>query len=203
MWTPDSIAKLQHATRTGNASTYDEYAKLINDQTRKLKTLRGLFEFRTAGRTPVPVEEVEAHWTDLEVADAIVFGSPTYMGNVSAPFKAFMDASSNAWFSDGWKDKLAAGFTNSGSQNGDKLNSLQQLMVFAAQHGMLWVSLGLKPGNNHSKGSVNDLNRLGSFAGAMAQSNVDQGAEGMLESDLKTAEHLGRRVAEKTLQYRR
>jgi len=59
MWTPDSIAKLQHATRTGSASTYDEYAKLINDQTRKLKTLRGLFEFRTAGRTPVPVEEVE------------------------------------------------------------------------------------------------------------------------------------------------
>ncbi len=59
MWTPDSIAKLQHATRTGNASTYEEYAKLINDQTRKLKTLRGLFEFRTAGRTPVPVEEVE------------------------------------------------------------------------------------------------------------------------------------------------
>ncbi len=59
MWTPDSIAKLQHATRTGSTATYEEYAKLINDQTRKLKTLRGLFEFRTAGRTPVPVEEVE------------------------------------------------------------------------------------------------------------------------------------------------
>ena len=97
------------------------------------------------------------------------------MGSVSAAFKKFMDDSSKAWFGSAWKDKLAAGFTNSGSQSGDKLNSLIQLMVFANQHGMLWVSLGLMPGNNNSKGSVDDLNRLGSFSGAMSQSNVDQG----------------------------
>ncbi|MCZ7653449.1 MAG: flavodoxin family protein, partial [Rhodocyclaceae bacterium] len=106
-------------------------------------------------------------------------------------------------FASAWKDKLAAGFTNSGSQSGDKLNSLIQLMVFANQHGMLWASLGLMPGNNNSKGSVDDLNRLGSYSGAMSQSNVDQGAEGMLESDLKTAAHLGRRVAEAALRYSR
>jgi multimeric flavodoxin WrbA len=76
-------------------------------------------------------------------------------------------------------------------------------MIFANQHGMLWVSLGLMPGNNNSKGSVDDLNRLGSFCGAMAQSNVDQGPEAMLQSDLKTAAHLGRRVAETALRYRR
>ncbi|WP_081908743.1 glutamate synthase large subunit [Ferriphaselus sp. R-1] len=59
MWTPDSIAKLQHATRANNFNTYKEYAKLINDQAHKLKTLRGLFEIKPLG-APVPLEEVES-----------------------------------------------------------------------------------------------------------------------------------------------
>ena len=58
MWTPDSIAKLQNATRTGKYETYKEYAKLINDQTKRQLTLRGLFEVKAAG-APVPLEEVE------------------------------------------------------------------------------------------------------------------------------------------------
>jgi multimeric flavodoxin WrbA len=145
----------------------------------------------------IPVDQVEARAAELEAADAIVFGAPTYMGSVSAPFKAFMDWSSKAWFARAWKNKLAAGFTNSGSQSGDKLNTLVQLAVFAAQHGMIWVGLDLLPGNNNSKGSVEDLNRLGSFLGAMAQSNVDQGPDqAPIESDRKTAEYLGKRVAE-------
>jgi multimeric flavodoxin WrbA len=144
-----------------------------------------------------PVHEIgDAQWAELATADAIVFGAPTYMGSVSAPFKDFMDKSSKVWFGQGWKDKLAAGFTNSASQSGDKLNSLVQMMVFANQHAMLWVGLGLLPGNNNSKGSVDDLNRLGSFSGAMAQSNADQGAEAMRESDLETARVLGQRVAQ-------
>lgn len=59
MWTPDSIAKLQHATRTNSASTYKEYAALINDQTRRHMTLRGLFEIKSAGKA-IPLESVEA-----------------------------------------------------------------------------------------------------------------------------------------------
>ena len=149
-----------------------------------------------------PVSEMgEKEWQELSAADAIIFGAPTYMGSVSAPFKEFMDQSSKVWFSQGWKDKISAGFTNSASQSGDKLNSLIQLMIFAMQHSMIWVGTGLLPGNNHSQGSVNDLNRLGSSSGAMAQSNADQGAEAMLESDLDTASRLGMRVAEKTLQF--
>ncbi len=58
MWTPDTIAKLQHATRTNDAATYREYAKLINEQSTKLKTLRGLFEIKPAGAA-VPLAEVE------------------------------------------------------------------------------------------------------------------------------------------------
>ncbi|MBI4756905.1 MAG: glutamate synthase subunit alpha [Betaproteobacteria bacterium] len=58
LWTPDTIAKLQHATRSGKYETYREFARLINDQSRRLLTLRGLFEIRTAG-APVPIDEVE------------------------------------------------------------------------------------------------------------------------------------------------
>lgn len=151
----------------------------------------------------VKAEDVEGRWSDLDKADAVVFGAPTYMGGVSAPFKAFMDASSKVWATQNWKDKLAAGFTNSASQSGDKLNTLVQLSVFAAQHGMVWVGLGLLPGNNSSTGSVEDLNRLGSFLGAMAQSNADQGPEqGPPPADLKTAEHLGERVARAAIRWR-
>jgi len=152
----------------------------------------------------VRVEEIDRHWADLEKADAIIFGSPTYMGSASAPFKAFMDASSKVWAAQGWRDKIAAGFTNSASQSGDKLATLQQLAIFAAQHGMIWVGLGLLPGNNSSSGSVDDLNRLGGFLGAMAQSNADQGPDyGPTPADLKTAEHLGQRVAEAAARWKR
>ncbi|MFN4276044.1 MAG: flavodoxin family protein [Ferrovibrio sp.] len=149
----------------------------------------------------IPVAEAEERFDELNAADAIVFGSPTYMGSVSGPFKTWMDGTSKVWGK--WNGKLAAGFTNSASQSGDKLNTLMQISVFAAQHGMIWVSLGLMPGNNNSKGSVNDLNRLGSFLGAMAQSNADQGPEhGPIASDLETAKHLGQRVAETAKAYK-
>ncbi len=146
------------------------------------------------------IAEAESQIEALNAADAIVFGSPTYMGSVSGPFKTWMDTTSKVWGK--WNGKLAAGFTNSASQSGDKLNTLQQLSVFAAQHGMVWVSLGLMPGNNNSKGSVNDINRLGSFLGAMAQSNADEGPDkGPIASDLETAKHLGNRVATLAAQF--
>jgi NAD(P)H dehydrogenase (quinone) len=144
-------------------------------------------------------------WDQLAAADAIVFGSPTYMGTVSAPFKAFADATSRVW-QDGlqWRDKVAAGFTNSMNINGDKLSTLQYLSVLAGQHGMHWVNLGLYPGWNTSTASADDLNRLGSFLGAMAQSNGDEDPDvAPPASDLRTAEHLGARVAEVTVQYLR
>ena len=157
---------------------------------------RGVSSVKGAEVSLVSVTEGETPWAELEQADAIIFGSPTYMGTVSAPFKKFMDDSSKPWFEQKWKNKIAAGFTNSASQSGDKLNTLQTLAIFAAQHAMIWVGLDVMPGNNNSKGSVQDLNRLGSFLGAMAQSNADEGPEkGPIASDLKTAEHLGARVA--------
>jgi len=143
-------------------------------------------------------------WALLEQCDAIIFGTPTYMGGPSASFKGFQDATSRSVFAAGmkWKDKLAAGFTNSAARSGDKLASLQQIAIFAAQHGMHWINLGLPPANNSSKGSEQDLNRLGFFLGAAAQSNADEGADlAPPIADLLTAEHLGRRVATVALQF--
>ncbi len=144
----------------------------------------------------VKVEDCEKSWDVLNSADALIFGAPTYMGSAAAPFTAFMDASSKIWIKQLWKDKVAAGFTNSSSQSGDKLNTLVQMMIFAMQHSMIWIGLGLLPGNNSSQGSAQDLNRLGSYAGAMAQSNNDQGPDvAPPESDHATAAALGERVA--------
>ena len=63
----------------------------------------------------------EGGWETLNAADAIIMGSPTYMGSVSWQFKKFADASSKQWFGQAWKDKVFAGFTNSATMNGDKL----------------------------------------------------------------------------------
>lgn len=145
----------------------------------------------------IKVDEItDEQWATLDASDAIVFGAPTYMGSASSAFHAFAEATNKRWSAQAWDGKLAAGFTNSGSKSGDKLQTLNWLQVLAGQHGMHWVNLGLKPGWSYSTSSENDLNRLGFFVGAAAQSNGDQGAEGVHKADIATAEHLGRRVAE-------
>jgi multimeric flavodoxin WrbA len=152
----------------------------------------------------IKVSEGEIPWDRLEASDAIIFGAPTYNGSPSARFKQFCeDSTKPAWIGMKWRDKVAAGFTNSGAQNGDKLHSLVSMALFAAQHGMVWVGLDLQPGNDSSRGSVNDLNRLGSWLGAMAQSNGDQGPEETpIRSDLDTAAYLGERVAQTVRRFR-
>jgi len=149
----------------------------------------------------IQVGEAEAHEPELDAADAIIFGSPTYMGGVSADFAKFKDWTSRKWMARAWQDKLAAGFTVSASWGGDKQNTLYQLLTLAQQHGMVWVGLGLAPGNNHSKGSSDDLNRTGASVGVMAQANADQGNEGIGASEFRTAQALGKRVAEAALRW--
>jgi NAD(P)H dehydrogenase (quinone) len=150
----------------------------------------------------VPVADVEARAAELDAADAIIFGSPTYMGGVSAEFANFKDWTAKRWMSRAWQDKLAAGFTVSASWGGDKQNTIYQLLTLAQQHGMVWIGLGLAPGNNHSKGSRDDLNRTGASLGVMAQANADQGNEGIGESEFRTAQALGKRVAEAAKRWR-
>jgi len=151
----------------------------------------------------VRAEDVGRHWDDLDRADAIVFGAPTLMGSVSAGLKGVMEACVTRYLDRRWDGKLAAGFTNSGSLSGDKLNTLVDMVMFAAQMGMHWLTLGLHSGIDASHSKPDSLNRLGGWLGAMAQSNVDQGPDlAPPDSDRRTAEHLGRRVAEAALRWR-
>lgn len=137
----------------------------------------------------------EDAWETLNAADAIIFGSPTYMGGPSWQFKKFADTSSKPWFGDRWKNKIFGGFTNSASINGDKLNTLQYFVLLAGQHGGLWVSLAIKPANVKAS-KRDDPNRMGSYIAPMAQSDADAAPGEMSEGDLKTARLYGVRVAE-------
>ncbi len=144
----------------------------------------------------------QENWDALNAADAIIFGSPTYMGSVSWQFKKFADASSKPWFTQAWKDKIAAGFTNSASMNGDKLATLQYMSTLAMQHSMVWVGTGLMPSNKKTA-DRNDVNFLASFSGAMAQSPSDSSPdEGPLPGDLETAKLFGARVAQTAARFK-
>ena len=133
-------------------------------------------------------------WDTLDAAKMIVFGSPTYMGSVSWQFKKFADASSKAWFTGKWKDKLAAGFTNSASMNGDKHSTLHYFITLAMQQSMLWVGTGMMPSNSKAA-TRNDINYVASSAGLMTSTPSDASADEMVAGDIATAKVFGERLA--------
>ncbi|MEH0874830.1 flavodoxin family protein [Pectobacterium cacticida] len=143
----------------------------------------------------------EQGWETLNAADAIIFGAPTYMGSVPWQFKKFADATSKAWFTRAWEDKIFGGFTNSASLNGDKQVTLIYLQTLASQHGGIWVSLGFAPSNTLAA-TRNDVNNLGGSVGLLAQSPSDAGAEAIPSGDLDTAKQYGARVAEITRRFK-
>jgi NAD(P)H dehydrogenase (quinone) len=136
----------------------------------------------------------EAGWIALDAADAIIFGSPTYMGGPSWQFKKFAEESLQAYFDCRWKDKVFGGFTNSAAINGDKLNTIQYFLLLSGQHGGLWVSLAIKPACLKAS-KRDDLNRMGSYIAPMAQSDADASPEEMSSGDLETGRTYGARVA--------
>lgn len=134
-------------------------------------------------------------WDVLADQDAIIFGSPTYMGGPAWQFKKFADASSKPWFQQKWKDKIAAGFTNSASLNGDKFSTISYFFTLSQQHGQVWVGTGLMPSNTKASGP-DDVNWTAGFAGALAVSPSDATPEeAPRKGDLETASLLGQRVA--------
>src|SRR5437867_3023774 len=153
-------------------------------------------------------EEAAARLDELDAADAIIFGCPTYMGNMSAGMKTFIEVAAKKWFTLAWKDKIAGAFTNSSSFSGDKLNTLVGLVINAMQHGMIYVGLGLMPSANRPD-EFNSItgpgpeahNRLGSFTGPMSASFQVNPPGAPPKGDLETAELYGRRVAEITVQF--
>jgi multimeric flavodoxin WrbA len=112
---------------------------------------------------------------------------------VSWQFKKFADASSKAWFTQQWKDKLFAGFTNSASMNGDKHSTLHYFMTLAMQHSGLWVGTGMMPSN--SKAATRDsINFVASSAGLMTSTPSDASADEMVAGDIATAKVFGERL---------
>jgi NAD(P)H dehydrogenase (quinone) len=140
----------------------------------------------------------DAAFAQLDASDAIIFGTATYMGGPAAQFKAFADASSAKWFTLAWRDKLAAGFTNSGSPSGDKFSTLQYLFTLAMQHSMIWIGLGEMPMQ------TNGVNRLGSYSGVMSQAKFEEKPDvAPNEADKLTGEALGKRVAQFALTFKK
>ncbi|MEX2962928.1 flavodoxin family protein [Microbulbifer sp. TYP-18] len=125
----------------------------------------------------------------LEACNAIIFGSPTYMGSVSAQFKAFADATSVFWSGQAWAGKVAAGITSGTAPNGDQASTLQYFSILASQHGMIWTGLDASV-TDRNKG----VNRLGCHLGVTASS-----PDGSVHrDDLETARYLARRVMQIT-----
>ena len=117
-------------------------------------------------------------------------------------FKNFADASSKQWFSQAWREKIAAGFPTSASMSGAKLSTLHDLFTLSQPHSMIWVGTGMMPSNSKAA-TRNDTNCVGSYAGAMAQSPSDASPDEMPPGDLETAEQFGARVAEVASKFNR
>lgn len=131
----------------------------------------------------------EAVLKTIDESDAVIFGSPTYMGGPAAQFKAFADATGGKWYTNAWKDKVAAGFTVSNGPSGDKLSTLHYFFTLAMQLGMIWVGLPELPMNDQG------INRLSSYSGVMAQAGQESPEVAPNAADKLTGELLGRRVA--------
>lgn len=153
----------------------------------------------------ISVLDITSEPDKLTPYDAMIFGCPTYMSSCSAPFKAFIDATSKLWVARAWKNKIAAAFTNSHSMSGDKSITLIELAAFAAQHGMIWVpqfemnSTGGRGTDSLPSGHPDGINRLGTWLGLMGQS--DDVPVTPSPGDLKTAEHFGQNVARATARW--
>ena len=151
--------------------------------------------------TDTQVKAVDVHgvdWDFLDRADLLVFGSAVYMGSVTAEFKTFMDETSKRWYNREWEGKWAAAFANSGGLSGDKLAVLQQLCLYAMQHGMNWIGLPLMP-TGHTE---TDLNRLSSFLGLMTQSGDAPPEETPCKGDIDTAIWFGDHLAKTIIKHR-
>ena len=163
-------------------------------------TKRVAEEVVTGARQQLPdsqVKAVDVHdvdWDFVDQADLLVFGSAVYMGSVTAGFKTFMDETSKRWYHRKWEGKWAAGFANSGGLSGDTLAVLQQICLYAMQHGMNWIGLPLMPTGHEA----HDLNRLSSFLGLMTQSldgppDVTPGA-GDIDTAIWFGDHLAKTI---------
>ncbi|MCQ8897679.1 flavodoxin family protein [Limnobacter humi] len=127
--------------------------------------------------------------------DGLILGSPTYLGGVSAPFKAFMDSTGGLWKKQLLNGKLAAGFTVSSLPAGDKQSTLISLFTFCMQHGMLWAGNPILPEQHTGVPYDEAANRLGSWSGLMAQAGHGSAANAFVPGDIRSAQLFGQLFA--------
>lgn len=184
------------------------YSKYGHTKLQAEAVARGVDSVEGADAVLYTAQEAIDRIDELDGMDGIIFGTATYMGNISAGLKEFMEVSAGKWFQLAWKDKIAGAFSNSSSYSGDKLNTLQGIVVFAMQHGMIHVGLGMMPAQSDPDSYNSNLgpgpevtNRPGSFVGPMASSFQVGPPEAPGPGDVETAELYGKRVAGVTLQF--
>jgi len=147
---------------------------------------------------------------ELDSFDAIVFGTATYMGNIAAGMKNFLEATVTKWGNGKWKDKIAGGFTNSSNFSGDKFNTLVGLFTTAMQLGMIWVGVGDIVGANEpdAESTVNGpspacINRNSASIGPMASSFGVKTPAAPPPGDIETAKRYGLRIAQTAARFKK
>ncbi len=168
----------------------------------------GVRSVKGSSVTLFTVQKAEKSLDRLDRADAIIFGTATYMGSPASEMKHFMEEAAGRWFNRAWCNKIAGGFTNSSNFSGDKLMSMQVLVTFAMQMGMIWCGVADLVGTNEpdSAGNVEGptsraLNRNSASLGVMASSFQVAAPDAPPAGDLETASRYGRRLAEITRRF--
>ena len=140
-------------------------------------------------------EDLSRDPDQLLAFDGFIWGSPTYLGGVSGPFKSFMDSTGRLWRTQQLKGKLAAGFTVSALPSGDKQSTLLSMFTFSMQHGMVWAGNPFLPEQQSGVPYEQALNRLGSWTGMMAQAGHSAPGQSFAPGDVRTAEAFGQNFA--------
>ncbi len=159
------------------------------------RVVAGAQSVQYAEVTLLKAEDISSDPDQLIAFDGFIWGSPTYMGGVSGPFKTFMDATGRLWRTQQLKDKLASGFTVSALPSGDKQSTLISMFTYSMQHGMVWVGNPVPPEQHSGVPYEQQLNRLGSWTGMMAQAGHSAPGQSFAPGDLHTAEAFGRNFA--------
>lgn len=141
-------------------------------------------------------EDLISRPLDLVAYDGLILGSPTYLGGVSGTFKTMMDATGGLWKQQRLRGKLAAGFTVSSLPSGDKQSTLQSMITFCMQHGMIWVGNPILPEQHSDVPYEEAANRLGSWTGLMAQARHGSPADAFVPGDAKGARLFGANFAQ-------
>lgn len=166
------------------------------------KIAEGVADEGSAKVALLKAEDLVARPGDLVAYDGLILGSPTYLGGVSGTFKTLMDATGGLWKAQQMQGRLAAGFTVSSLPSGDKQSTLQSMVTFCMQHGMIWVGNSVMPEQQSGVPHDDAANQLGSWTGLMTQARHGSSADAFPPGDVKGARMFGANFARTLARFR-